>query len=63
MSCIAVLITQHITSDLKAATQLCSIFLYRNYILTKIHRSLYTRDEFLSKGEAKLSGDRPYSTA
>jgi hypothetical protein len=38
MSCIAVLITQHITSDLKAATQLRSIISCRNIILTKIHR-------------------------
>jgi hypothetical protein len=40
MSCFAVLITQHINSDLKAATQLYSMIYCQNVILTKTHRSM-----------------------
>lgn len=40
MSCFAVLITQHIISDLKAAAQLCSIIYRRNVFLTKCYRSM-----------------------
>ena len=40
MSCIAVLITQHINSDLKAATQLYSMVYCQNIILTKIYRAM-----------------------
>lgn len=38
MSCIAVLITQHIISDLQAATQLYSMFSCQNVLLTKTRR-------------------------
>ena len=40
MSCFAVLITQHITSDLKAATQICSMISCQDVLLTKSHRSM-----------------------
>jgi hypothetical protein len=38
MSCIAVLITQHIISDLKAATHLYSMAWLQKYLLTAHHR-------------------------
>lgn len=40
MSCIAVLITQHIISDLKAAAQLYSMISCPDSLLTKSHRSM-----------------------
>jgi hypothetical protein len=40
MSCIAVLITQHITSDLKAATQIRAMARYQDIFLTRSHRSI-----------------------
>ena len=43
MSCIAVLITQHIISDLKAAAQLCSMITCRNSLLTKVTGPWYVR--------------------
>ena len=49
MSCFAVLITQHIISDLKAAAQLCSMIYCQNILLTKNHRSMIWLPQLLHR--------------
>jgi hypothetical protein len=62
MSCFAVLITQHINSDLKAATQPCSMICCQNILLTKSHRSMIFSAAIVASSSLQLdAGMKPFN--